>query len=120
MERESSSEHEQSDKEESEDEEGDEQENIVESCALNIMLVGTYNHASISEVTLKQEKDEPILNVDDSGRFKGAKYSGNNDKTPSTSFEDPNKKESPPKQSPPSSKATSSKITFEEGSSQET
>lgn len=84
VEQESSFKSEQRDEEESEDEENDEQANIVDSHAFNIMLGGTYDHPSISEVTLEEEKDKTILNVDDSGIFKGVQYSRKNKDTPTS------------------------------------
>jgi len=65
------------------------------------MFVDTYTHPLISEVTLKDEKDEHILIIDDGGRFKGVQYSKNNEKNPSTTSEEPKKKESLPMQPPP-------------------
>lgn len=100
MEQESSSKDEQSDDEESEDE-GGEKTNIAETRAFNIMLGCTYTRPFISKVTLEDEKDEPILNFDDGGRFKVVQYSRKNDKNPSTSSEGSKKKEPPPKQSLP-------------------
>ena len=97
VEQESSSEDKQSDENESEDEEINEQTNIVESKAFNILLGGSYTHLPIREVTIKEEKNEPILNVDDSGKFKGIQYSRKNNDGSPTTYKETNKNESFPK-----------------------
>lgn len=67
----------------------------------NILLGGSCTHPPISEVTIQEEKEEPILNADSSVRFKGVQYSQKDKhKDPATS-EETNKDESPPKQAPP-------------------
>lgn len=54
-------------------------------------------HPPISEVTLKGEKEESILNFDSKGRSKGVQYSRKeNNKEPATSKE-PFKEDSLPK-----------------------
>jgi len=79
------------------------------------LLGGSYTHPPISEVTCKEEVKEPILNVDDIGRFKVVHYSQkDNNKGPTTSKEtikdDSNPKKffakeplpkNPPKKDPP-------------------
>jgi len=72
----------------------------VEFKGFNIFLGGSYTHPPISEVIIKEEKREPILNANDSGRFKGVQYSRkNNNENPTTSKER-NKNDSIPKQVP--------------------
>jgi len=41
-----------------------EQANLMEVGVFNILLGGSYTHPLVSEVILKEEKEEPILNVD--------------------------------------------------------
>lgn len=74
IEQDSSFKDEQNDEDDSDEEEVKKQANIVESEAFNILLGGSYTHPPISEATIKEEKREPILNTNDSGRFKGVQY----------------------------------------------
>lgn len=102
----SSSEDEESEGEESEVEQTDELANLVESEIFNILLGGSYIHPSITEVTLREEKEESILKFDSKGRFKGFQYpQKEKGKDPSTSKEpskeDPSPKKAPSKESIP-------------------
>ena len=100
VEQDSSSDDEQSESDRSDDDETNYQTKLVESDVFNIFLGGSYTHPPISEVTIEEEKEDPILNVDDSGRFKGVQYSQkDNNKDPTTSKET-NKNDSIPKQVP--------------------
>lgn len=92
---------EESEGEESEDAETDEQANLVESDIFNILLGGSYTHPPISEVTLKEENEEPILNSDSKGRFKGVQYSRKENIKDPTTPKDPSKGDPSPKQAPP-------------------
>lgn len=101
VEQDSSSKDEQSDEDENNDGEVDEQTNLVEPDVFNILLGGSYTHPPISEVTFKEEKEEPILNADNSGRFKGVQYSQKDNNKDSTTSKEADKDDSIPKQVPP-------------------
>lgn len=58
-------------------------------------------HPPINEVTFKEEEKEPILNVDDSGRFKGVEYSRKDNNKGLTTSKEPKKYGPTPKQVSP-------------------
>lgn len=101
VEQDSSFEDEHSYEDESDDEEVDEQANLVEFEAFNILLGGSYIYPPTGEVTIKEEKEEPILNIDDSGRFKGVQYSWKDNNKDFATSNEPNKDDSIPKQVSP-------------------